>query len=207
MSDSCDPMDYILPGSSVHGILQARILEWVAISFSRGSSRPSDQTRSLALQADSLQTELWGQPLINYEVWSESYSVVSNSLQPHGLYSPWNSPGQNTGVSSLSLLQGTFPTQVSCIAGRFSTSWARREAQVYWSGYPISSPADLPNPGIKPGSPALQDSLPVLSGRHFIQGKCYINSCWHVANSNFAFWNFLEIFFPWIFSIHGWLNP
>ena len=34
----CDPMDYSLPGSSVHGILQARILEWVAISFSRGSS-------------------------------------------------------------------------------------------------------------------------------------------------------------------------
>ena len=33
MSDSCDPMDCSLPGSSVHGILQARILEWVAISF------------------------------------------------------------------------------------------------------------------------------------------------------------------------------
>ena len=38
----CDPMDCSLPGSSVHGILQARILEWVAISFSRGSSRPRD---------------------------------------------------------------------------------------------------------------------------------------------------------------------
>ena len=36
---------------------------------------------------------------------------MSNSLQPHGLYSPWNSPGQNTGVGSLSLLQGIFPTQ------------------------------------------------------------------------------------------------
>ena len=42
---------------------------------------------------------------------SESRSVVSNSLQPHGLYSPWNSPGQNTGVGSFSLLQGIFPTQ------------------------------------------------------------------------------------------------
>ena len=40
----CDPMDYILPGSSVHGILQARILEWVAIPFCRGSSWPRDQT-------------------------------------------------------------------------------------------------------------------------------------------------------------------
>ena len=41
----CDHMDYNLTGSPVHGILQARILEWVAISFSRGSSQPKDQTR------------------------------------------------------------------------------------------------------------------------------------------------------------------
>ena len=40
----CDPMDYSPPGSSVHGILQARMLEWVAISFSRACSRPKDQT-------------------------------------------------------------------------------------------------------------------------------------------------------------------
>ena len=40
VSDSCDPMDCSPPDSSVHGILQARILEWVAISFSRVSSRP-----------------------------------------------------------------------------------------------------------------------------------------------------------------------
>ena len=40
----CDPMDYSLPGSSVHGILQARTLERVAISFSRGSSLPREQT-------------------------------------------------------------------------------------------------------------------------------------------------------------------
>ena len=44
---------------------------------------------------------------------SESHSVMSSSLQPHGLCSPWNSPGQNTEVSSLSLLQGVFPTQGS----------------------------------------------------------------------------------------------
>ena len=41
----CDPMDCSLPGSSVHGTFQAGILEWVAISFSRGSSTPRDQTR------------------------------------------------------------------------------------------------------------------------------------------------------------------
>ena len=44
---------------------------------------------------------------------SESCSVITDSLQPHGLYSPWNSLGQNTGVGSLSLLQGSFPTQGS----------------------------------------------------------------------------------------------
>ena len=39
----CDPMDSSQPGSSIHGIFQARILEWGAISFSRGSSQPRDQ--------------------------------------------------------------------------------------------------------------------------------------------------------------------
>ena len=43
--------------------------------------------------------------------WRESCSVVSNSLWSHGIYSPWNSPGQNTGVGSLSLLQGIISTQ------------------------------------------------------------------------------------------------
>ena len=40
----CDPMDYSLPDSSVHGIFQAIVLEWIAISFSRESSQPRDQT-------------------------------------------------------------------------------------------------------------------------------------------------------------------
>ena len=85
----CNLMDYIVPG-----IPQARIPEWVAAPFSRGSSQPRDQT------------------------------------------------------------------QVSHIAGRFFTSWAIREAQEYWSGWPIPSPVDLPNPGIELGSLALQaDSL------------------------------------------------
>ena len=51
----CDPKDYSLPGSSVHGILQARILEWVAIPFSKGSFLTLG---SPALQADSLLSEL-----------------------------------------------------------------------------------------------------------------------------------------------------
>ena len=49
----CDPMDHSQPGSPVHGILQARILEWVA-SSSRGSSNPGIEPGSAAFQADSL---------------------------------------------------------------------------------------------------------------------------------------------------------
>ena len=68
MSVSCDPMDYGLPAPLSMGLLQARILEWVAIFFSRGSSQPRDQT--------------------------------------------W----------------------VSCIAGRFFTNWAMKEALIIWWG-------------------------------------------------------------------------
>ena len=46
----CDPIDYSLPGSPVHGISQARILEWIDIPYSRGSSRPRDQTQDSCMQ-------------------------------------------------------------------------------------------------------------------------------------------------------------
>ena len=58
----CDPMEWSPPGSSVHGILQARILEWVAIPSSRGSSQPRIEPSSCALQMDSLLSEPPGKP-------------------------------------------------------------------------------------------------------------------------------------------------
>ena len=64
----CDPMDCNLPGSSVHGILQARILEWLAIPFSRGSSWPRNQALVSALQADSLLFELQWSPLSSLHI-------------------------------------------------------------------------------------------------------------------------------------------
>ena len=86
-------------------------------------------------------------------------------MWPHGLYSPWNSPGQNTRVGSLSLLQGTFPTQGSnpglpyCRQILYQLSHQGRPRILEWVAYPFSS--DLPNPGIKLVCPALQaDSLP-----------------------------------------------
>ena len=75
MSDSLRPH-----GTTVHGILQARILEWVAIPFSRYLPNPGIEPRSLTLQVDSLLAELQEKP-------------------------------KNTGVDSLSLLQGIFLTQ------------------------------------------------------------------------------------------------
>ena len=61
----CDPVDCSPPGSSVHGLLQARILEWVAISFSRDLPNPRIEPRSPALQADALTFEPPGKPLID----------------------------------------------------------------------------------------------------------------------------------------------
>ena len=88
-------------------ILQARILEWVAMASSRGSSQARDQT------------------------------------------------------------------QASHIAGRFFTNWTTREAQEYWSRYPIPFPGDLPDPGTEPESPALQaDSIPAELPRKPVQSLC-----------------------------------
>ena len=57
-------------------------------------------------------------------------------------------------------------TQVSHIAGRFFTIWATKEAQEYWSGWPVPSPEDLPDLGVEPGSPVLHaDSLPAELSR------------------------------------------
>ena len=104
---------------------------------------------------------------------SESGSVVSDSLWRHGLYSPWNSPGQNTGVASLSLPQGIIPTQGSnpglphCRWILYQVSHNGSPRILEWVAYlAYLFSRDLPDPVIEPGSPALQaDSLPTeLSG-------------------------------------------
>ena len=61
-----DPMDCSPPGSSVQGIFQARILEWGAISFSRDRPNSGIEPGSPALQADSLLSELPGNPRLTY---------------------------------------------------------------------------------------------------------------------------------------------
>ena len=103
---------------------------------------------------------------------------MSNSLRPHKLYSPWTSPGQNTGVGSLSLLQGIFPTQGSnpgllhCrqILYQLSHYWGSPRI-LEWVAYPFSSRSSwLRN---RMGSPALQaySSPTELSGKPWNPSK------------------------------------
>ena len=73
-----------------------------------------------------------------------------NSLQPHGLYTPWNSPGQNIGVGSLSVLQGIFPTQGSnpdlphCRQILYQLSHKGSPRILEWVAYPFSSGSSRP---------------------------------------------------------------
>ena len=114
-----DPKVCSPPGSSVHGIFQARILDWVAISYSRGSSLPGDRTRVSCIcciwQADPLLLQHLGRPvyvhafacsvpsLVSSPLWSMDYSLPGSSV--------WDSLGKNTGVGCYALLQGIFLTQ------------------------------------------------------------------------------------------------
>ena len=76
VSNSCDPMDYSLPGSSIHGIFQARILEWVAISSSTGSSQHRDWTRI----SSSLPLHHLGSPYKLY-LWEKQRLLIQSLLQ------------------------------------------------------------------------------------------------------------------------------
>ena len=103
-------MDYSPPGSSIRGIFQARLLEWVVISFSRGSSQPRNRTRVSGIAGRFFTNwgirEALGSPLC------VSCSVMSDSLWPHGLQParllhPWDFPGKYTGVGCYFLLNKT----------------------------------------------------------------------------------------------------
>ena len=99
---------------------------------------------------------------------SRSHSVVSYSLQPQGLYSPWNSPGKNTGVDSHSLLQGTFLTH------RSNPDLSHRRQILYYLSQQGSSKNTgvgsfsllqgiFPTQGLNPGLPHCRQILYQLS--------------------------------------------
>ena len=105
-------MDCSQPDSSVHGILQARILEWVAIPSSRDLPNSGIEPESLMSPA------LAGRFFTTSTTWEAHSEVKIAQLclilcNAHGLHSPRNTPGQNTGVGSCFLLQRIFPTQGS----------------------------------------------------------------------------------------------
>ena len=100
---------------------------------------------------------------------NESCLVVSNFLWPHGLYSPWTSPGQNTGVGSLSLLQGIFPTQGSNPGlphGRqilYQLSHKRSPRIQVWVAYPFSTKSSQPRKWM---------DWYLVSNSHTTNGRC-----------------------------------
>ena len=112
-------IDCSLPGSPVHGILQARILEWVAMPSSRGSSPQSYGTHLSYVsctgrqdwQAGSLPLAPPGKPL--HKTLCVLVTQLCLTLYDPRLQRPWNFPGKNTGVGSYSLLRGIFLTQGS----------------------------------------------------------------------------------------------
>ena len=120
----CDPVDCGPPGPSVHGISQARILKWVANPFSRGSSRPRDQTlHFLSLphwQVGSLPLGPPGKPLL--------YSKVKSLSHVRLFATPWTVAHQ----------------------APQSMEFSRQE---YWSGLPFPLQGTFPTQGLNPGLP------------------------------------------------------
>ena len=127
----CDAMDCSPPRFSVHGILQARILEWVAMPSSRGSSWPRDGTHGSYVSCICRQV-LYYTISATWEAPEELLKVKVKSLSRVRLFAtPW-----------------TVAYQAPPSMGFFR--------QEYWSGFPFPSPGDLPNPGVEPRFPALE---------------------------------------------------
>ena len=150
----CNPMDCSLPGSSVHRISQARILEWVAISSSRDLPDPGIKPASPAspeLQADSLLLSHQGRPLgtLLLSHFRHSRLCVTPRWQPTRLRRPWDSPGKNTGVGCHFLLQCMKVKSKSEVAQSCPTLRNHMDycppgssvhgifQQEYWSGVPL----------------------------------------------------------------------
>ena len=127
-----DPMDRSPPGSSAHGILQARVLEWVAISFSTESSWPKDQTHTSHI----------GRQVLYH--WTTKKVHIFHYFTLKEI--------QRKKVKLLSHVQLFVTPWAVAYQVSPSMGFSRQE---YWSGLPFPSLGDLPDPGIEPGSPTL----------------------------------------------------
>ena len=148
---SLQPMNSSPPGSSALGIFQARILEQVAISDSSWPRDRADILWILHWQTDSL-------PLRHLKGVKVKVAQLCPALCDP-MDCPWNSPDQNTGVGSLSLLQGILPTQGEntgfphCRQILYQLSHKGGPRILEWVTYPLSSRSCWPRNQL--GSPAL----------------------------------------------------
>ena len=125
MSDFCDPMDY-----TVRGILQARILEWVAFPFSRGSSQPRDR-----IQISYIASRF-------FTSWATRKALVIRDGTGHQQIKAMC-------ICALSHLQRFATPWTVAHQALLSMEFSRQD---YWSRLPFPFPGDLPNPEIKPMS-------------------------------------------------------
>ena len=131
----CDPMDCSLPGSSAHGIFQARVLEWVAVAFSS--------------------TYLKSSHFLSAQSWNCGWNGQTCSESPFVLWVTcgWESfPFESESVSLSVVCNSLWPPWTVALQAPLSMECSRQES---WSVEPFRSPGYRPNPGVKPGSPAL----------------------------------------------------
>ena len=134
-------------GCTVQGTLQARILEWIAAHFSRGSSQPRDRTQV---------PHIAGRFFTNWAI-RDFISYQKKIFKSHNKGHTF--PGIGGGVSLVAKSYPTLATSrtVAC-QPPLSMGFSKQE---YWRGLPVPSPGDLLGPGVESRSPALQgDSLP-----------------------------------------------
>ena len=130
--------------------------------------------------------------------WSESRSVVSDSWWLYGLYSPWNSPGQNTGVGSCSLLHGIFPAQRStpglphCRWILYQLSHKGSLRILEWVAYPFSTGSSHPRN---------QTGISWIVGRFFTNWSIMEAWKWKSLRS---FWLFVT---PWTIQSMEFSRP
>ena len=121
----CDPMNCSLPGSFVVGISQVRILEWVAISFSRGSSQPRDQT---PVAGGFFTTEPLGSPILSWRLQCDS--TLPHVIAPKRL-SFWISKIEDQAMQTQSTVNpGSAFNHISF--GTTLTTWVITKAQVHY---------------------------------------------------------------------------
>ena len=123
----CNPMDCSLPASSIHGVSQARILEWVAISLSGGSFQPRGWTHVSCTGRQILYPRVLSRSVIF--TWAAALQAPTSVGILQARILEWLAISFSWGSS-----QPKDQTQVSRIVGRLFTSWTIRGAQEYWSG-------------------------------------------------------------------------